>query len=75
MRDDMARVIVERPRIPAFNSRKGRRPPLEDLPTREGMRRSHALRGDRRELNENLTPLRRYLENQGSRHRTGVDSR
>jgi hypothetical protein len=58
MRDDMARVIVERPRIPDFNSRKGRRRPLEDLPTREGTRRSHALRGDRKELNENLTPLR-----------------
>ena len=67
MRDDMARVIVERPRIPAFNSRKGRRRPLEDLPAREGMRRSHALRGDRKELNENLTPLRRYLENQVGR--------
>ena len=29
MRDDMARVIVERPRIPAVNSRKGRRRALE----------------------------------------------
>jgi hypothetical protein len=58
MRDDMARVIVERPRIPAFNGRKGRPPLFEDLPTREGMRRSHALRGDCKELNENLTPLR-----------------
>ena len=35
MRDDMARVIVERPRIPAFNSRKGRAQPLEDLPHHE----------------------------------------
>lgn len=31
------------------------------------MRRSHALRGDRKELNENLTPLRRYLERQVGR--------
>ena len=64
MRDDMARVIVERPRIPAFNSRKGRLRALQDLPAHEGMRRSQALRGDRKELNENLTPLRRYLERQ-----------
>lgn len=67
MRDDMARVIVERPRIPAFNSRKGRHHAVEDLPAREGMRRAQALRGDRKELNENLTPLRRYLESQVGR--------
>lgn len=67
MRDDMARVIVERPRIPAFNSRKGRRRALDDLPAQEGMRRSQALRGDRKELNENLRPLRRYLESQVGR--------
>ena len=54
MRDDMARIIVERPRIPAFNSRKGRRRPLEDLPTHEGLRRAQSLRGDRKQLNENL---------------------
>jgi hypothetical protein len=67
MRSDMARVIVERPRIPAFNTRKGRRRPLEDLPSHEGMRRSRAMCGDRKELNENLTPLRRYLERQVGR--------
>jgi hypothetical protein len=67
MRSDMARVIVERPRIPAFNSRKGRQRPLEDLPSHEGMRRSRALCGDRKDLNENLTPLRRYLERQVGR--------
>jgi hypothetical protein len=67
MRDDMARVIVERPRIPVFNSRKGRRRAMEDLPSYEGMRRSQALRGDLKELNENLTPLRRYLERQVGR--------
>jgi hypothetical protein len=47
MRDDMARVIVERPRIPAFKSRKGRRRAFEDLPTHEGPRRAQSLRGDR----------------------------
>ena len=67
MRDDMARVIVERPRIPAFKSRKGRRQALEDLPKHEGLRRAQSLRGDRKQLNENLAPLRRYLEGQVGR--------
>ena len=67
MRDDMARVIVERPRIPAFKSRQGRRQALEDLPTHEGLRRAQSLRGDRKQLNENLAPLRRYLERQVGR--------
>lgn len=67
MRDDMAKVIVERPRIPAFKIRKGRDQPLDDMPTHEGMRRGHALRGDRKALNENLTPLRRFLESQVGR--------
>lgn len=68
MREDMARVIVERPRIKPFNGgRIGRRPDLEDMPAHEGMRRAHALRGGRKELNENLAPLRRYLERQVGR--------
>jgi hypothetical protein len=67
MRSDMARVIVERPRIPAFKVRKGRALPLDDMPTRKGMRRGHAEHGDVKELNENLTPLRRYLESQVGR--------
>jgi hypothetical protein len=67
MREDMARVIVERPRIPAFNNRKGRKQASEDLPTHEGMRRARSLRGDRKQLNENLAPLRRYLERQVGR--------
>lgn len=64
MRDDMARVIVERPRIPDFKSRKGRPSPLEELPHYEGMRRPHLLAGEGKTLNENLQPLRRYLERQ-----------
>lgn len=67
MRDDMARVIVERPRIPSFKNRKGRRRAMEDLPTHEGLRRAQSLRGDRKQLNENLAPLRRYLEGQVGR--------
>src|ERR1700733_10559155 len=67
MREDMAQVIVERPRIKPYNHRKGRSPDLENLPDHEGMRRGRALRGDRKQLNENLAPLRRYLEKQISR--------
>jgi hypothetical protein len=67
MREDMARVIVERPRINPRNTRKGRARSLEELPQHEGMRRAQALRGDRKQLNENLTPLRRYLESQVAR--------
>ena len=67
MREDMARVIVERPRRPAWGDRKGRRQDPEDLPAHEGMRRGCALRGERKELNENLAPLRRYLATQVGR--------
>jgi len=67
MREDLAKVIVERPRIKPYSNRKGRRRDLEDLPTHEGMRRGHAWRGDRKELNENLAPLRRYLAKQVGR--------
>jgi hypothetical protein len=37
------------------------------MPSHEGMRRAHATRGDRKQLNENLAPLRRYLERQVGR--------
>jgi hypothetical protein len=67
MRDDMARVIVERPRIPDHRRRKGRDQPLEDLPAHEGMRRPHLLNGEGKTLNENLRPLRRYLDRQVGR--------
>src|SRR5689334_15596749 len=67
MRDDMAKVIVERPRIKPRKTRKGREGALEDLPAREGMRRGHELRRNTKELNENLAPLRRYLEKQVGR--------
>ena len=67
MRSDMAKVIVERPRRKRRGGRKGRPVALDDLPSHEGMRRTQALRGDRKELNENLQPLRRYLERQVGR--------
>src|SRR5947209_3737612 len=67
MREDMAKVIVERPRIKPRNTRKGRRVDPDDLPAYEGMRRAHAWRGERKQLNENLAPLRRYLAKQVGR--------
>ena len=66
MRADMSRVIVERPRRGGVD-RRGCAVPLDDLPQREGMRRPHVLAGGARELNENLAPLRRYLERQVGR--------
>ncbi len=67
MRDDMAKVIVERPRHRDHSGRKGRALAIEDLPQHEGMRRPHLLRGWGKGLNENLQPLRRYLERQVGR--------
>jgi hypothetical protein len=40
---------------------------LEDMPVHEGMRRAVSLSGERKQLNENLSPLRRYLERQVGR--------
>ena len=67
MREDMARVIVERPRNGGHSSRRGRHQEYEDLPAHEGMRRPWVVRGDPKELNENLAPLRRYLARQVGR--------
>ncbi len=61
MREDMSRVIVERPRLGGDRGRKARAVALDDLPKQEGMRR-HMLSGDGKMLNENLSPLQRYLE-------------
>ncbi len=67
MRDDMAKVIVERPRRGGDRTRKGRERPLEALPFGEGMRRPHVRHYRGKELNENLAPLRRYLDRQVGR--------
>jgi hypothetical protein len=66
MRADMSRVIVERPRRGGID-RRGRALPFEDLPQGEGMRRPHLRSGSAKELNENLSPLHRYLERQVGR--------
>jgi hypothetical protein len=67
MREDMSRVIVERPRIIDSIGRKGRSRSFDDLPKQEGMRRSQRERGGYKTLNENLSPLRRFLERQVGR--------
>jgi hypothetical protein len=67
MREDMSRVIVERPRCGGHGARKGRNVPLDDLPSHQGMRRRWREAGDCKMLNENLNPLRRYLERQVGR--------
>jgi hypothetical protein len=67
MREDMSRVIVERPRIIDSMGRKARSRSLDDLPRQEGMRRSQRERGGYKMLNENLAPLRRFLERQVGR--------
>lgn len=66
MRRDMAKVIVERPRILEGSPRKGRGLD-EDLPAKIGMRRHQRLRGGFKMLNENLSPLRRFLHKQVGR--------
>ena len=67
MRSDMAKILVERPRLgggvryPRHRSPEGRRgPSFEDWRSSEGIRRPW-LRGGTKSLNENLAPLRRYL--------------
>ena len=67
MRSDMPRVIVNRPRIVDRLPRKGRDEAREHLPTQIGMRRSVQERGGFKRLNENLAPLRRFLEKQVGR--------
>lgn len=79
MRPDMSKVIVERPR-PGSERHVARRfrrldPKHIDLsddasdayPRQIGHKRAAALAGDRKSLNENLTPLRRYLASQVGR--------
>jgi hypothetical protein len=68
MREDMFKVIVERPRLVNSNgySRDGRKfRNNEEAPARLGMTRGYTNRP--KWLNENLAPLRRYLEKQVNR--------
>src|SRR5688500_12073029 len=67
MRDDMAQVIVERPRYgggikyPRGSVRDTDRLPAEDWKRREGIGRPWRGRSGEKFLNENLSPLRRFL--------------
>ncbi|MCX5658786.1 MAG: hypothetical protein NTW19_03580 [Planctomycetota bacterium] len=61
MRDDMDKLIVERPRVRSHlkapnHTKKRQQMPPEHWPTRESIRRTDKY------LNENLAPLRRFLE-------------
>jgi hypothetical protein len=60
MRKDMFKVIVERPRQGGSDGkdRREKNTPLEDLPSKQSMRRKHF---DRKSLNENLKPLERFF--------------
>ena len=68
MRSDMDKVLVERPRRGGHGARKGRLPRDPELAPRFlGLRRQIKEHGDYKELNENLAPLRRFLERQLNR--------
>ena len=59
MRSDMSKVIVERPRRGGGRDRKRRSArEFEDMPSKQSMKRAHT---DLKDLNENLSPLKRYL--------------
>lgn len=67
MRSDMSKVIVERPRRGSRGGAKGRRRAERELdgPRQEGMRRAHS---NHKSLNENLTPLKRFLGSRVGKH-------
>jgi hypothetical protein len=68
MRSDMARVIVERPRVGGVKLRREKIPRDDELAlSNVGVRRHARIRGGWKGLNENLAPLRRYLERQVGR--------
>ena len=68
MRSDMAKILVERPRPGSRYGRMSRRLArrrqascnFDQLPAKHGMRRGYDW-SDRKELNENLKPLQRFL--------------
>lgn len=69
MRRDMPKVIVERPRWGSRMRLKNRARVDDDetLPTKVSVKRDAWMRGGEREFNENLKPLKRYLEAQVGR--------
>jgi hypothetical protein len=67
MREDMAKVLVQRPRLIDSAARRGRIVPDKLMPKSIGLRRGVREAGGFKQLNENLKPLRRYLERQVGR--------
>jgi hypothetical protein len=69
MRDDMHKVIVERPRVLDRYSkpRRGRATPLDLFPSKRGMSRDYVEQRGEKSLSDNLAPLRRYLAKQVGR--------
>jgi len=61
MREDIAQILVERPRSGGGGKypRGAKHGPIEELPSREPAKSRHQR--NRKSLNENLAPLRRYL--------------
>jgi hypothetical protein len=67
MRSDMSKVVVERPRRSDFGDRKGRKIDHDHLPSKQGMRAPHVRNYGGKQLNENLSPLRRFIESRVGR--------
>jgi hypothetical protein len=70
MRGDMPKVIVERPRLGSGGKRLRRDKTVREddaALSKIGMKRDARLRGGYKTLNENLSPLKRYLEAQVDR--------
>ena len=74
MRRDMSKVLVERPRLHGYGTRKGRKIDLDLLPNKEGMRAPHTRNGGGKQLNENLSPLRRLIDSRIGRRWDSVYS-
>jgi hypothetical protein len=68
MRGDMPKIIVERPRRGEGTLRKGKALRDDELAlSKVGMKRGARLRGGYKALNENLAPLKRFLNAQVDR--------
>lgn len=65
MRDDFAKLLVERPRLGGKMERKGRTRHHSELPKQEGIKKRYGY--NTKNLNENLSPLRRFIETQVGR--------
>lgn len=74
MRRDMSKVLVERPRHSDYGDRKGRKIDHDLLPSKEGMRAPHVRNWGGKQLNENLSPLRRLIESRIGRRWDSVYS-